>query len=172
LELKSVWYRSRPERNEQYGKQSNYWNGPPHAIAPVQDFGGPNMRQFNNRKFNNRTFNNYQNYNNRQSDQQQKCDENGTPPEWQDGELVPFKKDFYVPHANAKNRTDEDIEKYREVKDIIVQGDNVPYPNFNFEESSFPDYIMQVLMGQGFDDPTAIQAQGWPIVLSGRDLVG
>lgn len=31
---------------------------------------------------------------------------------------------------------------------------------------------MQVLMSQGFDDPTAIQAQGWPVVLSGRDLVG
>lgn len=25
---------------------------------------------------------------------------------------------------------------------------------------------------QGFDQPTAIQSQGWPIALSGRDLVG
>lgn len=84
----------------------------------------------------------------------------------------PFQKDFYVPHKNTKSRTQEDIEKYREVKDIIVQGDNVPQPNFSFDESSFPDYVMQVLLNQGFNDPTAIQAQGWPVVLSGRDLVG
>ena len=25
---------------------------------------------------------------------------------------------------------------------------------------------------QGFNEPTAIQAQGWPIALSGRDMVG
>jgi superfamily II DNA/RNA helicase len=25
---------------------------------------------------------------------------------------------------------------------------------------------------QGFAEPTAIQAQGWPIALSGRDMVG
>ena len=25
---------------------------------------------------------------------------------------------------------------------------------------------------QGFEEPTAIQAQGWPIALSGRDMVG
>jgi ATP-dependent RNA helicase DDX5/DBP2 len=25
---------------------------------------------------------------------------------------------------------------------------------------------------QGFDEPTAIQSQGWPIALSGRDMVG
>lgn len=25
---------------------------------------------------------------------------------------------------------------------------------------------------QGFEEPTAIQAQGWPIAMSGRDMVG
>ncbi|CAH1124895.1 unnamed protein product [Ceutorhynchus assimilis] len=167
-------YRSRPDRQDQqqqqqqqqqYGKQqSNYWNGPPqHAIAPVQDFGGPQMRQqqYNNRKFQNRNY---------QQQQDNAMSEGG---QWQStGELEPFKKDFYVPHKNTTTRSEEDIDKYREVKDIIVQGANVPQPNFNFEESSFPDYIMQVLMGQGFNDPTSIQAQGWPVVLSGRDLVG
>ncbi|XP_050305703.1 uncharacterized protein LOC126742769 isoform X2 [Anthonomus grandis grandis] len=176
MQYNNVYHNSqmpRPDRNNQYEKQSNYWNGPPHAIAPVQDFGGPNMRQFNNRKFNNRNFtNNYQNYN---GQQQKPMNENGEEKdgqEWQTTELTPIKKDFYIPHQNTKNRTDDDIEKYRQIKDIIVQGENVPQPNFNFEESSFPDYIMNVLLGQGFDDPTAIQAQGWPVVLSGRDLVG
>ncbi|XP_066256081.1 uncharacterized protein [Euwallacea similis] len=166
----SQMYRSRPDRNEQqYGKPSNYWNGP-HNIAAVQDFGGPNMRHFNSRRFTPRNFNNYQQ---NQLDQDDKSDtERQGTPNWESTDLIPFKKDFYVPHANTKNRTPEEIEKYRESKDIIVRGKDVPQPNFNFEESSFPDYIMNVLMSQGFDDPTAIQAQGWPVVLSGRDLVG
>ncbi|XP_060520190.1 uncharacterized protein LOC132698244 [Cylas formicarius] len=156
-------YRSRPDRNEQYGKQASYWNGPPqHAVAPVQDFGGPNMRQFNNRK--RQQMQQYQQQNNEEIIMQ--------APVWEETELKPFRKDFYVPHKNAKNRTQKDVDDYRDLKDIIVQGDNVPHPNFCFEESNFPDYIMQTLMKQGFNDPTAIQSQGWPIALSGRDLVG
>ena len=42
----------------------------------------------------------------------------------------------------------------------------------NFEEAGFPSYIYSVLMKQGFVEPTPIQAQGWPMALSGRDFVG
>ena len=31
---------------------------------------------------------------------------------------------------------------------------------------------MQVIKEQGWEKPTAIQGQGWPVALSGRDLVG
>lgn len=31
---------------------------------------------------------------------------------------------------------------------------------------------MDVLMQQNFKEPTAIQAQGFPVALSGRDMVG
>lgn len=31
---------------------------------------------------------------------------------------------------------------------------------------------MDAIRKQGFSQPTPIQAQGWPIALSGRDLVG
>lgn len=31
---------------------------------------------------------------------------------------------------------------------------------------------MYLFRKQGFGEPTAIQAQGWPIALSGRDMVG
>ncbi|KAJ8955957.1 hypothetical protein NQ314_006806 [Rhamnusium bicolor] len=149
----SVRFRSRPDRGEQqqYGKQSNYWCGPPqHTMAPVQDFGGPKQQ-----------------YKKKQQDDIQL-----TMPVWQDADLKPFRKDFYEPHVNSKNRSQHDIDSYREVNDIIVRGDDVPYPNFCFEEGSFPDYVMQILLKQGFNEPTAIQSQGWPVVLSGRDLVG
>lgn len=34
------------------------------------------------------------------------------------------------------------------------------------------EYVMDVLMQQHFKEPTAIQAQGFPVALSGRDMVG
>jgi len=34
------------------------------------------------------------------------------------------------------------------------------------------DYIMNVIRQQPWLQPTAIQSQGWPLALSGRDLVG
>lgn len=55
--------------------------------------------------------------------------------------------------------------------EITVKGENVPKPCQTFEETCFPPDMMQ-LMTQGFSEPTAIQAQSWPIALSGRDLVG
>lgn len=40
-----------------------------------------------------------------------------------------------------------------------------------FEEIQFPDYIKKEIQRQGFSQPTAIQSQAWPIVLSGHNLV-
>ena len=36
----------------------------------------------------------------------------------------------------------------------------------------YADYIMSVIRMQNWITPTPIQAQGWPIALSGRDMVG
>nr|QOS47386.1 DEAD-box DDX5D [Locusta migratoria] len=68
--------------------------------------------------------------------------------------------------------TVEEVNKYRSNHAITVKGNNVPHPSQFFEEGNFPEYIMQEIMKQGWSEPTAIQAQGWPIALSGRDLVG
>lgn len=42
----------------------------------------------------------------------------------------------------------------------------------DFEESNLPAFLVREMKSQGFLKPTAIQSQGWPIALSGRDLVG
>lgn len=34
------------------------------------------------------------------------------------------------------------------------------------------EYVMQEIEKAGFTEPTAIQAQGWPMALKGRDLIG
>ena len=41
-----------------------------------------------------------------------------------------------------------------------------------FEQCGFPDYIMKCIERCGFTDPTAIQSVGFPIGLSGMNMVG
>lgn len=93
-------------------------------------------------------------------------------PNWDMTSLPLIQKDLYIPHSNVLNRTPDEISKYHAGKEITVKGNNTPSPIQAFEESNFPDYVMEEIRKQGFAEPTAIQAQGWPIALSGRDLVG
>ncbi|XP_074102053.1 putative ATP-dependent RNA helicase DDX5 isoform X1 [Cotesia typhae] len=93
-------------------------------------------------------------------------------PRWDLGRLEPFKKDFYVPSDTVLNRDPRYIEQYRSEKEITLRGKCIPNPVFSFEEAGFPDYVMKEIKRQGFKEPTSIQAQGWPIALSGRDMVG
>lgn len=91
---------------------------------------------------------------------------------WDTITLTPFQKNFYVPHPNVQSRSQAEIEAYRSQNQITVKGRDVPAPSMFFEEGGFPDYAMKEILKQGFPHPTPIQAQGWPIALSGRDLVG
>ncbi|CAH2039222.1 unnamed protein product, partial [Iphiclides podalirius] len=91
---------------------------------------------------------------------------------WESVTLTPFEKNFYVPHPNVQRRSAAEIEAYRSENQITVKGRDVPAPSMYFEEGGFPDYAMKEILKQGFPHPTPIQAQGWPIALSGRDLVG
>lgn len=91
---------------------------------------------------------------------------------WADVQLTPFQKNFYVPHQNVQRRSMADVEAYRSEHQITVKGRDVPAPSIYFEEGGFPDYAMKEILKQGFPNPTPIQAQGWPIALSGRDMVG
>ena len=64
------------------------------------------------------------------------------------------------------------MSRFRATQDVTVEGRDVPKPITTFEEASFPDYIMQNLLSEGFAAPTAIQSNGWPVSLKGRDIVG
>ena len=48
----------------------------------------------------------------------------------------------------------------------------MPNPVFSFAEANFPQYVNAELAKAGFDKPTSIQSQGWPMALSGRNCVG
>ena len=98
--------------------------------------------------------------------------ENLRKPRWDNFTLVPFDKHFYNPSPNLVNADPREVEKYRADKEItIVRGQNVPNPINNFADGGFPDYVMKEVERQGFKEPTAIQAQGWPIALSGLNMV-
>lgn len=93
-------------------------------------------------------------------------------PEWDMDQLEPFEKNFYQPHTNLLSKPLHKVEAYRQEKEITLEGSDIPYPIVSFEEANFPEYVMNELKHQGFKEPTAIQAQGWPLALSGFNMVG
>ncbi|XP_017056140.2 ATP-dependent RNA helicase dbp2 [Drosophila ficusphila] len=91
-------------------------------------------------------------------------------PMWEN--LEPFHKDFYNIHPNTLAKTEQQVAEIRRELEITVSGNELPHPVVSFEESSLPAHVIEEMKRQGFTKPTAIQSQGWPIALSGRDLVG
>lgn len=89
--------------------------------------------------------------------------------------LPKFTKDFYMEHPDVTARSNEDVAAFRSKNEIVVQdtGDfGVPKPCQSFDEAAFPEYVLECVKRQGYQDPTPIQAQSWPIALSGRDVIG
>merc|ERR1719157_159986 len=65
-----------------------------------------------------------------------------------------------------------DADDWRASKQIVIVGEGLPKPCMSFDEASMPEYILSEVMKQGFDSPTAIQSQGWPMALKGKNMVG
>ncbi|TDG53229.1 hypothetical protein AWZ03_000044 [Drosophila navojoa] len=90
---------------------------------------------------------------------------------WSEMRLQPFQKNFYQEHPKTRNRSPEEVAAYRNQHQITVRG-MAPNPIRGFDETCFPDYCMNEIRRQRYVEPTPIQAQAWPIVLSGHNLVG
>ena len=87
-------------------------------------------------------------------------------------ELAHFEKDFYIEHPDVVARSEKDAQEWRASKQITVDGTDVPKPVYTFEEASMPEYVLSEVLKCGFDKPTPIQSQGWPMALKGRNMVG
>uniref|UniRef100_A0A674BZ30 RNA helicase n=1 Tax=Salmo trutta TaxID=8032 RepID=A0A674BZ30_SALTR len=85
---------------------------------------------------------------------------------WDLDELPKFEKNFYNEHPDVS------IEPFRRRKEITVSGTGCPRAITSFRQAQFPQYVMDVLLSQDFKEPTSIQSQGFPLALSGRDMVG
>ncbi|KAB2002147.1 hypothetical protein ES319_D11G045700v1 [Gossypium barbadense] len=88
------------------------------------------------------------------------------------GKLVPFEKNFYIESPAVREMTEQEVMFYRRTRDITVQGHDVPKPIRMFRDANFPDCCLEVIANLGFVEPTPIQAQGWPMALKGKDLIG
>lgn len=92
--------------------------------------------------------------------------------EWDLDSLPKFEKNFYKEDPEIAKMSDEQIEKFRKDNEMKIFGNDVPRPIETFDQAGFPDYVLSEVKEMGFEKPTGIQCQGWPMALSGRDMVG
>ena len=80
----------------------------------------------------------------------------------------------YKEHANITERSQEDTNAFMKENLIsIISGKDIPKPIQLFTEATFCKRIQRRLEAEDtFKAPTAIQSQGWPIALQGRDFIG
>merc|ERR1712212_1198615 len=84
----------------------------------------------------------------------------------------PFKKKFYSMTAKTEAMSKADTKEYQSKHNITMfgKGRKKFKPLQTFAELGFPDSIMKIC--SGFSNPTPIQAQCWPVLASGRDIIG
>jgi len=92
--------------------------------------------------------------------------------DWSKLQLIPVQKDFYQEHPQVTALTEQEVANWRATKGITCFGVGIPKPVITFEQSRFPEYLLEELKKAGFSAPTPIQSQGWPMALSGRDVIG
>eukprot|EP00918_Siedleckia_nematoides_P006464 GHVU01014058.1.p1 GENE.GHVU01014058.1~~GHVU01014058.1.p1 ORF type:complete len:550 (+),score=28.47 GHVU01014058.1:118-1650(+) len=96
-----------------------------------------------------------------------------TPVDWDKVQMKPYTKNFYSPHPDVAKRAGSVRRKLLEEHNINIIGmQPLPSPITTFEEANFPDEILKLIRGNKFPSPTPIQMAGWPVALSGRDMVG
>eukprot|EP00906_Rhabdomonas_costata_P023468 RCo033770 len=93
------------------------------------------------------------------------------PPKWEDERLVNFTKNLYVVSEKTQQRSHSENEKFRRAHHLQVFGAHVPAPCLSVEElSCLPEPICQLLQAES-KEMTPAEAQLWPIVMSGRDVL-
>uniref|UniRef100_A0A8C3U310 RNA helicase n=1 Tax=Catharus ustulatus TaxID=91951 RepID=A0A8C3U310_CATUS len=94
--------------------------------------------------------------------------------------LPPIEKNFYKESSRTASMSQEEVELWRKENnditcDDLKEGEKrcIPNPVCKFEDvfEHYPD-IMANIRKVGFQKPTPIQSQAWPIILQGIDLIG
>ncbi|KAM4694313.1 putative ATP-dependent RNA helicase DDX43 [Discoglossus pictus] len=97
---------------------------------------------------------------------------------WAD--LPPIAKAFYKESPMIASMSEEDVKTWRKENNNIICDDlkedgkrPIPNPVCQFEDAFqfFPE-VMSAIKKAGFQRPTPIQSQAWPIILQGLDLIG
>ncbi|XP_066259485.1 probable ATP-dependent RNA helicase DDX43 [Euwallacea similis] len=99
--------------------------------------------------------------------------------EW--NKLPPIIKNFYQEHPEVSTMSNQEMEAFRlENNNIVVNrtfenedSKPVPKPVYTFAQAfhNYPE-ILDEIKKAGFEKPSPIQCQAWPVLLSGEDLIG
>jgi len=83
-----------------------------------------------------------------------------------------FKKIFYRPSENTNNMPTDEVAEFQKEHRMNVTGRAAETykPIKDFKEFQIDERAMKVC--EKFDKPTPIQSQCWPIIASGRDIIG
>uniref|UniRef100_A0A8D0HL36 RNA helicase n=1 Tax=Sphenodon punctatus TaxID=8508 RepID=A0A8D0HL36_SPHPU len=97
---------------------------------------------------------------------------------WAD--LPPIKKNFYKESPEIASMSQQEVDKWRKENNNIICDDlkdgekrHIHNPVRKFEDAfkHYPD-VMANIRKVGFEKPTPIQSQAWPIILQGFDVIG
>ncbi|XP_073482899.1 probable ATP-dependent RNA helicase DDX43 [Aquarana catesbeiana] len=97
---------------------------------------------------------------------------------WAD--LPPIEKAFYKESPSVASVSEEEVAKWRKENNNIICKDlkdggkrPIPNPIRTFQEAFLPfPEVMTAIKNAGFERPSPIQSQAWPIILQGLDLIG
>lgn len=84
----------------------------------------------------------------------------------------PFVRNFYVEHEEIKALTAGQVDDLRRTLGIRVSGLDPPKPVSSFAHFGFDENLLGSVRKSEYSQPTPIQAQGIPIAMSGRDIIG
>lgn len=96
--------------------------------------------------------------------------------------MPPLIKSFYQEHPEVAAMSPEEVSNFRSENNNIVvtrtfadktNAKHIPNPVRTFEQAfhNYPE-ILEEIRKAGFETPSPIQSQAWPILLSGEDLIG
>lgn len=88
-------------------------------------------------------------------------------------EYMPFRKDFYLEAKAIQDLTEEEVQELRAKLDgIKVKGSNCPRPVATWSHLGLPPTIMSLIDEKlKYPNPTPIQCQALPVIMSGRDVL-
>ncbi|XP_064647593.1 ATP-dependent RNA helicase DDX42-like [Lineus longissimus] len=83
-----------------------------------------------------------------------------------------FSKNFYEPHEDIAKLSIVEVEELRKKLGIKVSGFFPPKPVSSFGHFGFDEALMKAIRKNEYTTPMPIQAQGIPVALMGRDIIG
>lgn len=83
-----------------------------------------------------------------------------------------YDKNFYEEQPDIAELSYAEVEELKRKLGIKVSGASPPKPVTSFAHFGFDDALLKAIRKSEYSQPTPIQAQGIPIALSGRDIIG